>query len=162
MVSTETLLSYPYWKLSFIFHTYASDKQLGAVISQNIKPIAFSSRRLIKPHRNYTTTEKELLAIMECLKPFRGIIFGYEINIFSYNNNLLCAATLSEYQRVMHWRLIIEESGPIIQHIAGVDNIVAYTLSRITYTPIDRYNTSTSKSQCCVIDFFTIVRLENN
>ena len=37
------------------------------------------------------------------------------------------AATLSESQRVMRWQLIIKEFGPIIQHIAGVYNIVADT-----------------------------------
>ena len=49
MVSSETLLSYPDWKLTLTFHTDASDKQLGAVISQNNKPISFFSRIQIKP-----------------------------------------------------------------------------------------------------------------
>ena len=77
MVSMKTLLSYQYWKLPFTVHTNASDKQLGAVISQNNKPIVFFSIRLSNPQCNYTTTEKKLLAIVECLKQFRGIIFGY-------------------------------------------------------------------------------------
>ena len=58
MVSAETLLSYPDWKLPFTVHTGESDKQLGDVISQNNKPIDFLSRRLSKPQCNYTTTEK--------------------------------------------------------------------------------------------------------
>ena len=58
MVSAETLLSYPGWKLTFTVHTDASDKQLGAVISQNDKHIAFFSRILRKPQSNYTTTDK--------------------------------------------------------------------------------------------------------
>ena len=56
MVSAETLLSYPYWKLTFTFHTDASDKQLGAVIIHNNKPISFLYIILIKPKCNYTTT----------------------------------------------------------------------------------------------------------
>ena len=52
MVSAETLLSYPDWKLPFIVHTDASDKQLGSIIIQNNKPIAFISRKLSKPQRN--------------------------------------------------------------------------------------------------------------
>ena len=51
MVSAETLLSYPYWKLQFTVHTYASNKKLGAVISQNNKPIYLFYRKLSKPHR---------------------------------------------------------------------------------------------------------------
>ena len=101
MVSAETLLSYPYWKLPFIFHTDASDKQLVAVISQNNKPIDFFSMGLSKQQHNYTTTERELLVIVECLKQFRGILFGYEIDVSSYHKNLIYAGTLSETQRVM-------------------------------------------------------------
>ena len=77
MVSVETLLSYPYWKLPFTVHTDASDKQLGSVIIKNNKLIAFFSSRLSKPKRKYTKTEKELFAIVESLKQFRGILFGY-------------------------------------------------------------------------------------
>ena len=58
MVSAETLLSYTDWKLTFTSHTDDSDKQLGAVISQNNKPIAFFSVKLSQPRRNYTTTKK--------------------------------------------------------------------------------------------------------
>jgi hypothetical protein len=130
MVSEETLLTYPDWTEPFTVHTDASDYQLGAVISQRNKPIAFFSRRLSKAQRNYTTTEKELLSIVECLKQFRGILFGYKINVFSDHKNLVYAATVSESQRVMRWRLILEEFGPNIEHIAGVDNTIADMLSR--------------------------------
>ena len=58
MISAEKLLSYPYCKLTFVVHTGYSDKQLGAVISQNNKPIAFFSRILSKTQRKYSTTEK--------------------------------------------------------------------------------------------------------
>ena len=54
-------MSYPYWKLPFTFHTDSDDKQLGAIISQNNKPIAFFYRTLSKPQRNYTMTEENFL-----------------------------------------------------------------------------------------------------
>ena len=44
MISEEVFLNYPYWSRPFDVHTDASDKQLGAVISQEEKPIAFFSR----------------------------------------------------------------------------------------------------------------------
>ena len=65
MVSAETLLSYSYWTTPLTVHTDAYDKQLGSFISQNNKLITFFSRRLINPQRKYTTTKKELLAIVE-------------------------------------------------------------------------------------------------
>ena len=131
IISEEVFLTYPDWSKPFIVHADASNKQLGAVISQNKKPIAFFSRRLSKSQRNYTTTEKELLSIVECLKTFRNILFGYEIHVYSDHRNLIYEATLSESQRVMRWRLLLEEFGPHIHHIAGVDNIVADNLSRL-------------------------------
>ena len=145
MVQTETLLTYPDWTIPFTIHTDASDYQLGAVISQRNKPIAFFSRKLSKAQCNYTTTEKELLAIVECLKQFRGILFGYPIDVWSDHKNLVYAATLSESQRVMRWRLILEEFGPNIQHIPGVDNIVADTLSRLPSANTDREDDSTER-----------------
>ena len=138
MIYADTLISYPDWKLPFTFHTDASDEQLVSVISQNNKHIYFLSRRLSKPKRNYTTTAKELLAIVEFLKQFRGIISGYEINVFSNHKSLVYATTLSESHRVMRWQLILKKFGPTIQQIAGFDNIVADMLNRFKSIPSDK------------------------
>ena len=99
---------------------------------------------------------------MECLKQFRGIIFGYEIYLFSYHTNLVHAATLSEYQRVMLWRLVIKDFGPNMHHISGVDNIVADTISKLSCIYIDKYNPSTRKARYRVNESFAIIRAENN
>ena len=115
-----------------------------------------------KPQCDYTTTEKELLAIVECLKKFWGILFGYEINVLLDHENLVYAPTLSESQRVMRWKIILKESGPNIQHITGVDNIVADTLSRLPYMPSNRYMPRTRKDQCLTNKLFTLGRIENN
>ena len=135
MVSAETLFSYTDWKLPFIFHIDASDKQLGAVISQKEKSISFFSIILSKPQSNYNMSEKEILVIVECFKKIYRIVFGYEINAFSYHKNLVHAATLSESQRVVRWKIILKEFGPNIQHIAGVNNIVSDTISILPSTP---------------------------
>ena len=63
MVCTETLLTYPDWNKPFDVHTDASDYQLGAVISQEGKPIAFFSRKLNSAKKNYTVTELSLIHI---------------------------------------------------------------------------------------------------
>ena len=62
----------------------------------------------------------------------------------------------------MLWKLILEEFGPNIQHISGVDNIIADTLSILTFTPRDKYDLCTRKAQCCVNKLFIIGRVENN
>ena len=71
-------------------------------------------------------------------------------------------ATLSESQRFMHWKLIIEEFGPNIQNILGVENIVADTLSIFPSALVDKYQISTSKSQRCSNKLVVINREENN
>ena len=125
------MLTYPDWSKPFDIHTKASDFHLGAVISQEGKPIAFFSRKLNSAQKNYTTTKKELLSIVECVKEFRNILFGYHIRVFLDHKNLVHAATMLQSQRVMWWRLILEEFGPDIQHIKGEDNIVADAISRL-------------------------------
>ena len=65
IVGCETLLSSPDFNLPFEIHTDASHTQLGVVISQNNKPIAFYSRKRQLAQRQYTTTEHELLSIIE-------------------------------------------------------------------------------------------------
>ena len=146
MVSDKNLLNDIYWKIPFTVHTDASDKQLGAVIINKNNPIDFFSIVLSKPQHNYNTIEKELLTISERLKQFQGIIFGYKINLFSDNKNLVYAASLSESQRVMRWRPIIGEFGPNIQHISGVEKIIDDTISRLPYKSINKYNPITMKA----------------
>ena len=117
---------------------------------------------MIKPQHNYTTTDKELLTIVECLDQFLGILFGYKINFLSDHKNLVYDANLCEYQRVMRWRIIIEEFETNIQHISGVDNIVADKLSILPYTPSNKYESCTRKSKCCANKLFALGRVENN
>ena len=162
MVSAKTMSSYLYWIIPFTVHTDSYDKQLGSVISQNQEPIELYSRRRINPHCNYTTTKNELLSIVECLKQIWGILFGYEINLFLDLKNLVYAVTLSESQRVIHRRIIIEEFGLNIQHIDGFYNIVADTLSRLLSNPSNKYDPCTRKAQCHANELFTLGRVESN
>ena len=59
----------------------ASKPQLGAVISQYDKPIAFYGRKLNSAQFNYITTEHKLLSIIETLKEFRNILLGQQIKV---------------------------------------------------------------------------------
>ena len=70
MIRREILKGYPDFNAPFEIHTDASKLQLGAVISQKGKPIAFYSQKMNISQQNYTTTEKELLSIVETLKEF--------------------------------------------------------------------------------------------
>jgi hypothetical protein len=90
IISKETLLCYPDFNKPFIIHTDASHTQLGAVISQDDKPIAFYSCKLKPEQTRYTTTERELLSIVETLMEFRNILLGQQIIVHTDHKNLTC------------------------------------------------------------------------
>ena len=133
IIAKQVLLSHPDFRQPFEIHTDASKFQLGAVISQNNKPIAFYSRKLTPAQLNYTTTEKELLAIVETLKEFRNILMGQQIVVYTDHKNLTYKVFNTD--RVMRWRLICEEFGATLTYIQGSSNIVADTLSRLSLKP---------------------------
>ena len=81
MIVREVLLGYPDFNAPFEIHTDASKLQLGAVIYQKGKPIDSYSRKMNSAQQNYTTTEKELLSIVETLKELRNIILGHQITV---------------------------------------------------------------------------------
>ena len=81
IISKEIMLVYPNFNETFEIHTDASKTQLGAVVSQKGKPIAFYSRKLSPAQTRYTTTERELLAIVETLKEFKNILLGHKIQV---------------------------------------------------------------------------------
>ena len=58
VMAQETLLAFPDYSKPFQLYTDASAYQLGAVLQQEGKPLAFFSRKLNKAQRNYTTMEK--------------------------------------------------------------------------------------------------------
>ena len=141
MFSQETLLAYPDFFKPFDVYTDARHSQLGAAICQNDKPIAFYSCKLNPAQTRYTTTERELLAIVETLKEFRNILLGHTIRIFTDHQNLTYKNFNTE--RVMRWRLLIEEFGPELIYIKGTSNVVADALSRLNITsePMSRDQT---------------------
>ena len=59
---------------------------------------------------------------------------------------MVYAATSSELQRVMRWKLTLQDFGPNIQHISGVDNIVSHTITIFMSTTVDQDETRTSKA----------------
>jgi hypothetical protein len=82
-------LAYPDFSKVFEIYTDASSKQLGAVITQDNRPIAFFSRKLSPAQRKYSVTEIELLAIVETLKEFKGMLWGQPIKVCTDHKNLI-------------------------------------------------------------------------
>ncbi|MGH7955257.1 MAG: reverse transcriptase/ribonuclease H family protein, partial [Gloeomargaritales cyanobacterium] len=131
IISKEVLLSYPDFTKPFKVYTDASDDQLGAVIIQDKKPLALYSRKLNSAQKRYTTTERELLSIVETLREFNNILLGHQIIVYTDHKNLTHENVDSRSNRVQRWFQLIDEYGPQIQYIKGEKNIVADALSRL-------------------------------
>ena len=74
LMTHECINKHPDYTKPFEIYTDASDYQLGAAKIQDGSPIAYWSKKLTNTQRNYTTTKKELLAIVMCLKEYRKSI----------------------------------------------------------------------------------------
>ena len=129
MLTVHATLAFPDFEQPFDLYTDASDRQLGATLVQNGKPLGFYTRKLNSAQMNYTVGEKELLGIIEGFKAFEGMIRGQELTVHTDHLNLLYQSMPS--QRMIRWRLMLEEWHPTIKHVAGVDNDGADALSRL-------------------------------
>ncbi len=69
-ITKEVVLAYPDFTKPFEIYTDASAMQLGTVITQGNRPIAFFSRKLSVMQAKYSVTKIEVLAIVETLKEF--------------------------------------------------------------------------------------------
>jgi hypothetical protein len=78
-------------------------------------------------------TEIELLAIVETLKEFKGMLWGQSIKVYTDHKNLTRDALGLTSDRV--W-LLLEEYAPEIVYIKGVHNTVADAISRLEYNPV--------------------------
>ena len=130
-ISKTVLLSFPNYSKKFTVYTDASKTQLGGVILQDNRPLAFYSRKLTSTQRRYTNSERELLSIVETLKEYKYMLLGQEIELFTDHKNLTYDTPTTD--RVTRWRLLIEEYAPDIKYIKGCNNIVADALSRLEY-----------------------------
>lgn len=128
MIVQDTILAYPDHNRPFHIYTDSSDYQLGSVIFQDDRPIAYYSRKLNPAQRNYTTMEKELLAITATCKEFTSLILGAEVHIHTDHKNLTYANLNT--QRVLRWRMYLEQFNPTFHYIKGNDNVLADYLSR--------------------------------
>ncbi len=128
-IAKETVLPYPDFLKPFEIYTDTSSTQLGAVITQDNRPIAFFSRNHFEMQLKYSVTEIELLAKVETLKEFKGMLWGQDIKVYTDHKNLTRDALGLTSDRVYRWRLLLENYAPEMIYIKGIHNTVADAIS---------------------------------
>lgn len=109
----------------------ASVAGVGAVLMQNGKPVAYYSKKFIPAEVNYTTTEQEMLAVVNALQEFRCYVEGVEFTLITDHNPLTYfndKTTLSRKQA--RWQELLSNYRYKWKHIPGRTN-VADPISRM-------------------------------
>lgn len=133
LTSEDVLLAYPDFNKEFHLTTDASNYALGAVLSQDDRPIIFLSRTLQKSEEHYATNEKELLAIVWALKSLRNYLYGSaKMKIFTDHLPLTYALNNKNCNyKLKRWKAFLEDFKYELLYKPGSTNVVADALSRI-------------------------------
>ncbi len=138
LCSTPVLMA-PNLAFKFKKEVDASAVGAGAVLLQEDEdgidhPVCYFSRKFNKHQLNYSTIEKEALALLMALRYFEAYIgsSNYPVIVFTDHNPLVFLSRLyNQNQRLMRWSLIVQGYNLVIKHKKGVENVIADALSRI-------------------------------
>lgn len=138
LLTTAPIMQPPVWSIPFEIMCDASDIAIGAVLGQHKNKfphvISYASRTLNGAQRNYSTTEKDLFAVVFALDKFRTYILGSPVVIFTDHAALKYLLSKKDAKpRLIRWILLLQEFDLIIKDKKGVENVVADHLSRLTF-----------------------------
>ncbi|RVW14734.1 Retrovirus-related Pol polyprotein from transposon opus [Vitis vinifera] len=136
LLTTAPIVKAPNWQLPFEVMCDASDFAIRVVLGQREdgKPyvIYYASKTLNEAQKNYTTTEKELLAVVFALDKFRAYLVGSFIVVFSDHSALkYLLAKQDAKARLIRWILLLQEFNLQIKDKKGVEDVVVDHLSRL-------------------------------
>ena len=139
ILSDDPVLVAPKFTEPFSIQVDASDFAVGAVLLQTgvdsmYHPVCYFSKKFDVHQRNYSTVEKEALALIMALNHFDVYISNspYTVVVYTDHNPLVFISRMkNKNQRLLRWSLLLQNYNLDIRHIRGKHNVVADALSRV-------------------------------
>nr|KAJ0225201.1 hypothetical protein LSAT_V11C100020170 [Lactuca sativa] len=136
LLTSAPIIQPPNWKLPFEIMCDASNFAIGAVLGQKEDKashvIYYASKTLDNAQANYSTTEKELLAIAFALEKFRKYLLRTKVIVYSDHAALKYLMTKKDAKpRLIWWILLLQKFDLEIKDKSGAENLVADHLSRL-------------------------------
>ncbi|GJW04332.1 reverse transcriptase domain-containing protein [Tanacetum coccineum] len=125
------------WDLPFEIICDASDYAVGAVLGQrktkHFQPIHYASKTMTDAQAHYTTTKKELLAVVYAFEKFRPYLVLSKTIVYTDHSAIkYLLAKQDAKSRLLRWILLLQEFNVIIRDKKkGAENLAADHLSRL-------------------------------
>nr|GEW06618.1 reverse transcriptase domain-containing protein [Tanacetum cinerariifolium] len=134
---TETpILIAPYWDMPFELMCDASDFTIGAVLGQrqekHFRPIHYANKTITEAESNYTTTEKEMLAVVYAFEKFQSYLIMNKSIVYTDYSALKYLFAKKDFKaRLLRWVLLLQEFTFKVIKTKGSKNLAADHLSRL-------------------------------
>ena len=136
----------PDWTKEFEIMCDASDYAMGVVLGQKtdkmFRAIYYASKTFNEAQENYSTTEKEMLAMVFACEKFRPYILGSHVII--HTNHAIIKYLMAKKEakpRLIRWVLLLSEFDLEIKVRKGCDNVIVDHFSRIEKTIVKEEGT---------------------
>nr|GEZ23158.1 DNA-directed DNA polymerase [Tanacetum cinerariifolium] len=138
------ILVFPDWNLPFELMCDATDFAIGVVLGQrktkHFQPIHYASKTMTEAQIHYTTTEKEMLAVVYAFEKFRPYLVLSKSIMYTDHSTLKYLLSKQDGKpRLLQWVLLLQKFDIIIRDKKGMENLAADYLSRLENPHKDVY-----------------------